>query len=99
MLDGNEKQNFYSLMRLRDVVVEGAKPLVFWVGAGASRWCGYPSWDQLAAQLHSKFSRSFVHYEKSIGAELIAKGDLPAVFSNCRKVNTALYHQTLVSSF
>jgi hypothetical protein len=52
MLDGNEKQNFYSLMRLRDVVVEGSKPLVFWLGAGTSRWCGYPSWDELGAQLH-----------------------------------------------
>lgn len=97
MLDGNEKQNFYSLMRLRDVVVEGSKPLVFWAGAGTSRWCEYPSWDELGAQLHSIFSRSESHYERSVGAELIAQGNLPGVFSNCRKANTALYHQTLVS--
>ncbi|MBZ5540999.1 MAG: SIR2 family protein [Acidobacteriia bacterium] len=98
MLDGNEKQNFYSLMRLRDVVVEGSKPIVLWVGAGTSRWCGYPSWDELAGQLHSIFSRSEANYEKSIGAELVAKGDLPAVLSNCRKANAALYHQLLVSA-
>lgn len=99
MLDGNEKQNFYSLMRLRDVVVEGPKPLVFWVGAGTSRWCGYPAWDELAGQLHSIFSRSEAHYEKSVGTELLAKGDLPPVFSLCREANASLYHKTLVSAF
>jgi hypothetical protein len=99
MLDGNEKQNFYTLMRLRDLVVEGSRPLVFWVGAGSSRWCGYPAWDALAEQFHSLFSRSESRYEKSVTADLLARGDLPGVFSICRKANTALYNQALVSAF
>jgi SIR2-like domain len=98
MLDGNEKQNFYTLMRLRDIVAEGSRPLVFWVGAGTSRWCGYPAWDDLAGQFHSLFSRSESKYEKSVGAEMLAKADLPGVFSCCRKANSTLYNRTLVSA-
>jgi hypothetical protein len=86
-------------MRLRDLVVEGSKPIVFWIGAGSSRWCGYPDWNSLAAQFHKIFSRSESKYEKPAASVLLAKNDLPAVFSFCRKANPALYHQTLVSAF
>jgi len=86
-------------MRLRDLVAEGSRPLVFWVGAGSSRWCGYPPWDALAGQFHSLFSRSESRYDKSVGADLLAKGDLPGVFSVSRKANSALYNQSLVSAF
>src|SRR6266496_809770 len=98
MLDGNEKQNFYSLMRLRDLVIEVAKPLVFWVGGGASRWCGYPSWEDLAAELHSSFSKYESRYDPSVGAQLLAKKELPAVFGRCRGANSTLYHQSLASA-
>jgi hypothetical protein len=98
VLDGNDNQTFYSLGRLRDIIVEGSKPLVFWVGAGASRWCGYPSWYELAKSLHSRFSKAERRYDRATGSQLIDK-DLPKVFSLCRSINSQLYYQSLATSF
>jgi len=99
MIDGNEKQNFQTLMRLRDLLVEGAKPLVFWVGAGASRWCAYPGWDDLARHFHATFSRSERTYRKEIGLAHLTGGHYPALFSNCKKANETLYNSLLISAF
>ena len=98
MLDGNDSQIFYSLGRLRDIVVEATKPLVFWVGAGASKWSGYPSWYEVASQLHSLFAKRESRYDRATGSQLIGK-DLPEVFSRCRSANSALYYQLLADSF
>ncbi len=99
MLDGDNKQNFYSLMQLRDLVVDGSRHLVIWVGAGTSRWCHYPSWDELARELHTLFSRSEASYDRTLGATLIANSDLPKLFSLCKNSDAALYHKTLASAF
>ena len=98
VLDGNDNQTFYSLGRLRDIIVEGSKPLVFWVGAGASRWRGYPSWDGLAKLLHSRFSKAEPRYDRATGSQLI-DNDLPAVFSLCRNASSTLYYRLLAESF
>jgi hypothetical protein len=95
MLDGDDKQTFYSLMRLRDVASSATKPFVLWIGAGASRWCGYPSWEDLGSQLHRLFSTREANYQKPLGEQLIAAGKLPAVFSLCKSVNSALYYGEL----
>ncbi len=99
MLDGDDKQNFYSLMRLRDLVVEGAKHLVIWVGAGTSKWCGYPSWSELGDELHSIFSRTEASYDKRLGSSLLAKPDLPKLFSLCKGTNEGLYFKSLAKAF
>jgi hypothetical protein len=98
MLDGDDKQNFYSLMRLRDVVSGGTKPIVFWVGAGASRWCGYPSWEDLAEQLHSTFSNRCVGYDRLAGAQLLSRKELPVLFGASRVIDSSLYNKTLTST-
>jgi hypothetical protein len=99
MLDGNEKQNFHTLMRLRDVMLERAKPLVFWVGAGASRWCNYPGWNDLAERFHATFARSEAKYRKAESAASLAASDFPAVFSFCKNANETLYNTNLVAAF
>jgi fructoselysine-6-P-deglycase FrlB-like protein len=45
---------------LNELVDEARKDdhrLLFWVGAGASAWCGYPLWNTLADQFHTAFLR------------------------------------------
>src|ERR1044071_8491617 len=89
MLDGNDKQTFYSLMQLRDIVAKDSSPIILWVGAGASRWCNYPSWEELATQLHQSFSKYKPEYDKRIGSQLLGKSDFPAVFGLCRSIDTS----------
>jgi hypothetical protein len=98
MLDGDEKQNFYALKQLRDIVVEGSKPIVLWIGSGASKWCGYPSWKELAEHLHSVFSHAVYAYDKTESARSLVRGDLPQVFANCRTADLGMYHRTLASA-
>jgi SIR2-like domain len=98
MLDGDERQNFYALKRLRDIVVEGSRPIVFWIGGGASKWCGYASWKELAEYLHSVFSSRQYRYDKADAGRLLSSGDLPGVFSICRNADLAMYHRALASS-
>src|SRR5665213_1976219 len=86
-------------MRLRELVVDGAKHLVIWVGAGTSKWCGYPSWDELGKNLHSIFSRSEAAYDKQAGSSLLSKPDLPKLFSLCKGTNEALYFGVLAKAF
>src|SRR5579871_1079969 len=99
MLDGDEKQNFHYLRRLRDIVAQDSKPLVFWVGAGCSRWKGYSGWDKLAEEFHSVYAKQEPNYDKAKGSELLAKRELPSLFQELKSSNRTLYHRTLASSF
>src|SRR5882724_9937008 len=99
MLDGNDKQNFSSLMQLRDVVSAGTKPLIFWIGAGCSKWKGYPLWMELAENLHSAYSRQETSYSKGVGARLLMRGEFPRLFSLLQSANSQRYYRTLASTF
>ncbi len=75
------------------------KPLVIWVGAGASSWLGYERWEEVANRFHRSFARSTVGYQRADAAKALAKGDYPAVFQLCFIADPNQYRSLLVASF
>jgi hypothetical protein len=88
----------FALRELFDLAENHRRPLVFWVGAGASAWCGYPLWGELADRMHSDFSRFAASYAKSEGANLIRSGRLPAFFQYCSDVEPHRFNRALTDT-
>ena len=59
-----DRETFKALNALSSVVERGGKPLIVWLGAGASAWAGYPLWQTLAETMHRRFAREMDTYEK-----------------------------------
>ncbi|MET0466898.1 MAG: SIR2 family protein [Chitinophagaceae bacterium] len=98
MLDANDIQTFYSLRELTDALVHKTKPLVFWIGAGASAWCNYPLWGELAEAFHSRFLKVERCYNKSTAIKLIESKSYPEFFKLCKDLNEQLFYRLLVES-
>lgn len=77
----------------------GERPLVVWIGAGASLWAGYPSWQDVAEQMHSTFSRQESGYDKQTASELLNGGRYPDAFEKMRCANEQLYLRSLSAEF
>ena len=99
MLDAKDTETIYAIRALRDIANEQTRPLVLWVGAGASRWCGYPGWEELANIFHSRFLKTERSYDKEQGLNCLSAKDFPAVFQLCKESNRDLYNLLLVNSF
>ena len=99
MLDGNDKDTWYSIRELQQVASKGGKPLLLWIGAGASSWCGYKRWPELADEFHSKFLRLEKTYNKEEGLSLIREKDYPKFFQFCQDLNSRLYYSSLAENF
>ncbi len=95
MLDG-DFTTYQSLRALTEIVTEDARPLVLWIGAGASVWCNYPTWKELAEAIHSGFIRRDRRYNKEVGQRLIETEDYPGLFGLCRQSHEQLYFSLLV---
>jgi hypothetical protein len=91
MLDGYDIQTFHSLRQLEEVIQESIKPLLFWIGAGASSWCDYPRWDELADNVHSKFLKTDPTYNKRSALDFINAKQFPEFFQLCKNVNSHKY--------
>src|SRR5260221_13796151 len=86
-----------ALNELREVCSDGRPPLI-WIGAGCSRWANLPSWEELAAQMHSAFVKKRSSYDKVLALDLLGRRDLPAFFSLCKRIDQALYFTLLAAS-
>ncbi len=84
MLDGTDKETIHALHLLTDVASRSDKPLVLWLGAGTSKWCGYPLWRDLADTLHSKFQRYEASYDASAANLAIELERYPDLFQQCK---------------
>lgn len=73
--------------------------MAFWVGAGASRWLGYPSWKDLTLQLRKTFFQHSATFDNRRAVDLINREDLPAVFQLCRDLDPARYHTFITDAF
>lgn len=98
MLDDGNVKTFYSLRKLCEAVANKTNPVLFWIGAGASRWCGVPKWDELARIVHSEFSRLEHPYDRRTAHDFITTGDFPSLFQQCRKTNSNRYFSSLVDA-
>lgn len=75
------------------------RPIVFWIGAGASAWAGFPLWQELTSKMHSHFARTVSSYEKQSAAKALAEGKFPAVFQYMKDADRAAYYGELVRAF
>jgi NAD-dependent SIR2 family protein deacetylase len=99
MLNGNDKDTFYALRLLRDVVDKRQKPIIIWAGAGVSKWCGFPTWQETAGHFHASYRRSEAQYDRIEGQRLIEEAKLPELFEVFRRTNPRRYNQELTSLF
>jgi SIR2-like domain len=91
-------ETFTALGQLYEIARSKSKPLVFWVGAGASRWAGVPSWEQLANDMHRQFSRFEKDYQKALATEYLESQKCPSVFSLCCAASSQRYHSVIVDT-
>jgi hypothetical protein len=97
MFNPTETETYSALLELRDIKANG-RPIILWIGAGAGRWAGYPGWEDLANQFHSKFLRLETRYDRIGSAAAIAEKHFPKVFSLCKSANSSRYYTLLSES-
>lgn len=95
MLNYENKNTVYSLRELESIVKAGSKPILFWVGAGASSWAGYKRWAELAKEVHLKFAREESDYDVKKGHEYLKKSEFPEFFELCNRKNRQRYLRIL----
>ena len=94
-----DPETIRALSALKSVVVSRRRPLVVWLGAGASTWAGYPLWGELADQMHRRFAREVGKYVKETALSLLADSAYPELFEEMRTSDSALYFSCLADAF
>ena len=92
MLNTHDQATFLSIRELKRVVQESKKPLVFWIGAGAGKWLGYPIWKELARGLRSEFFRFVRGFDDVEARTLIATNSFPTFFQRCLDLDRPRYY-------
>ena len=96
MLNADDQFTLPSLNRLRDAIRQ-KRPLVIWVGAGASRWAELPGWHDSARLMRNIFSKKLPGFPRDLADQRLEVHDYPAVFQLCKDSDEALFNQTLVA--
>ena len=78
MLNANDPETIFSLRLLRETITTGNRTIVFWIGAGTSRWAGYPSWKDFVLDLRSDFFKSTGGFDNNLALKLSDCGSFPA---------------------
>ena len=99
MLDSSDIATVRAARLLFDQVGRSDSPVALWVGAGASSWCGYPRWPELATRFHSDFLRYEPKYDGSHGVALLKGERFPELFQVCRDTSVHRFNELLSSSF
>jgi len=99
MFDPKDNQTLYSLRELQSIVAEKKRPVVLWVGAGASKWLGYPLWDELAGRFHDEYRRHEKSYDLTDAGRFLPAKDYPGLFGYCKKTNLQRYYRLLSETF
>jgi hypothetical protein len=100
MLD-SDPVTFESLTRLWGLAENsGNKPVVVWVGAGASSWLGYERWEEVA----ERFNRTFIKkasatYNAIDASDALKSQDYPRLFQLCFDASPEMYRSMLAGSF
>jgi hypothetical protein len=98
MLNAEDQTTFVSLRELTRTVRESNKPLVLWVGAGASKWLDYPLWKELARDLRREFCKYVSGFDDEEALRLIAT-DFPTFFQYCKGIDSSRYYRFLSNTF
>jgi len=98
MLNADDQFTPASLYRLREAVRQ-KRPLVIWVGAGASQWAGLPSWRNSARSMRRDFAKCVPGFQDNLAKSYIASQAYPDLFQICRDADQALYNRILIDQF
>ena len=90
-----DSQTYDGVRKLWGLGRESKKPLLIWVGAGASSWLGYERWADLASRFHQIFLRRESRYSRAEAAKELDSPNYPAIFQRCHDANSQLYFTLL----
>lgn len=97
MIKSTSKDTVKALHELLEDMPSTDKPILIWVGAGASAWCGFKRWGDLAEHLHNSFKRYEGAYDADIGLASLLIQDYPAVFQLLKTANHQRYAKMITS--
>jgi len=98
-LFNNDQETHEALSSLTTAVRDQTRPLIIWIGAGVSSWAGYPFWLDLAAKMHTIFSREEPDYDKDLSSQLLKEAKYPELFEQMRFANQPRYFLFLSEQF
>jgi NAD-dependent SIR2 family protein deacetylase len=87
MLDGENPATRAAVRELEFVVEHSSKRIIFWLGAGTSRWAGLPTWQELADIAVGEFRRFETSFDQEFAAAILKDRDFPALFQYLRDLN------------
>jgi hypothetical protein len=99
MLNADDQLTYLSIRELRRCTKESGKPLVLWIGAGASKWLGYPLWKEVARDLRRDFFKFVGGFDNTEALKLIQANSFPEFFQRCRDLDRARYYHFLSDAF
>ncbi len=95
----SDQETYNALNALIATAQNSSRPLVIWIGAGASAWAGYPGWQEVAGRMHTLFSRQEPSYDKSVAARMLSESRFPELFEQMRLTNQPRYFATILEAF
>ena len=100
MLNADDPGTITSLLLLRDAYLTSNRPLVFWVGAGASKWLNQPSWKESALLIRRNFFEKFrPGFNNTLANKLVDREEYPELFQLCKETDQAAYFRFLAETF
>jgi hypothetical protein len=100
VLNADDPETTQSLLVLQDTYLRRVKPIVFWIGAGASRWLGYPSWEQTALAFRQEFFKTYRSgFDNKAAMALYDGRDYPAMFQLYSDLDRGRYLTLLADTF
>ncbi len=95
MFIAEDEATAIALQELNQVVTDSHRPLCIWLGAGTSRWLGYPGWKDLAESLHHEF-RNVAGYPRAQASRRLTSERYPELFQSCHDSDSRKYHTVLL---
>jgi SIR2-like domain len=99
MLNADDPGTFFAVKELRKLVETSPKPLVIWLGAGVSKWLGYPLWKEFARDIRRDFQKNVANFDNDEAVRLIEASSFPVFFQQCRDLDRARYFSVLSQAF
>lgn len=91
MLNVDDPATFLSVRELRCSVKQSTKPLVLWIGAGASRWLEYRLWKDAALNLRRGYFKYVGGFDNDKTLRWIQANSLSSFFQLCRDLDRSRY--------
>ena len=99
MINTDQIKTVRAARELLEEVARSDRRLVYWVGAGASAWAGYPLWNDLSEIAHKTFSRYESGYDAQYGLKLLQTGNYPTFFEKIKSASPQRYNRLIKDQF